>query len=168
MRTQKLALTLIAVCALMTTGICWIGAQPPPDKPAPPASEGQPRQGMRPGRNAASRMLREAQKLTLTDDQKTKLEDISKKMGEDMAKLRPHPQAGATSGTVAAPPPAPPSEEPRKAMEEMNKKYTVEIQSVLTPEQKTQIEAKMKEAPTGGGRDRGPRQGGEAPPPPKP
>ena len=112
--------------------------------------------GMR-GAGQAMRAVQVLKDMDLKPEQKTKIEDIAKKMRDDSIKLRE--ESGMTSGTRFNEMDAEKRKAMMEKMVELNKKAVDEINAQLTPEQKTQLETKIKEMPAFG--RRGAAQPGE-------
>ena len=128
----------------------------------PEGGRGRGGRGMR-GGGQAGRVGQVLKDLDLKPEQQTKIDEITKKMREEMDKVRA--DSGITTGTQMRDM----DPEKRRAlfekMSDVSKKSMEEISAVLTPEQKTKFEEKMKEMPAFGRRGRGQRgQEGQAPP----
>jgi Spy/CpxP family protein refolding chaperone len=122
------------------------------------APDARPRMGGRFGGMNSKASL--AKQLTgLTDDQKKKIDEIDKKFQDEIKSVRDESQKMRDSGTSATP-------EQRQALRdkfmEISKKAGDAVDAVLTAEQKTELENKVKEAAA----NRGPRGGNRPGAPP--
>jgi Spy/CpxP family protein refolding chaperone len=114
------------------------------------------RGGMRGG--GAARAAQILKDMNVKPEVLTKVEEIAKKSRDEMTKLRE--DSGMTSATRGSQMDPEKRKVMMEKMTEINKKSMDEINALLSPEEKTKLEEKLKEAPAFGGR-RGAGQPGE-------
>jgi Spy/CpxP family protein refolding chaperone len=163
MRSFAVKSAVLAAGLFLSIGVSGVFGQDAPAAPGPggPGARG----GMRGGGRGGSAVVRAAKALDLTEEQKTKLDAIEKKAMEKMQEIRK--ESGQTTESMRSATPEErraSMEKLRPKMDEANKQVKSEIEGILTPEQKTKLEEKIKEmqsqGPGAGGRGgRGPDAG---------